>query len=62
MGVLIKTDEDSVTIKTEKETHQIKKSEIESQSKPISAMIPMGSILTRREIRDVIEFLTTLRR
>ncbi len=34
---------------------------IAKQSKPISAMPPMGLILTRREVRDLIQFLSTLR-
>ncbi len=38
----------------------IKKSEIDEQSEPKSAMVPMGPVLKKHEIRDVIEFLSTL--
>jgi quinoprotein glucose dehydrogenase len=62
VGVLTKSDKKTVTLKMEKKTRRIKKSDIVSQSKPISAMVPMGSILTKEEIRDIIEFLSTLTR
>jgi quinoprotein glucose dehydrogenase len=62
VGVLTKSDKKFVTLKMEKKTRRIKKADIVSQSKPISAMVPMGSILTKEEIRDIIEFLSTLTR
>jgi quinoprotein glucose dehydrogenase len=39
----------------------IKSSEIASRTEPISSMPPMGYIMTKREIRDVVEYLSTLK-
>ena len=44
-----------------KSHERIRRSEIASQTKPMSLMPPMGLILSNRELRDVIEYLATLR-
>jgi quinoprotein glucose dehydrogenase len=40
---------------------RIAKAEIASRSNPVSAMPPMGQLLKLREIRDLVEFLGTLK-
>lgn len=40
---------------------EIKVSEIEQRVKPQSPMPPVGKVLTLRELRDVVEYLSTLR-
>jgi quinoprotein glucose dehydrogenase len=42
-------------------TREIPISEIEQRVKPQSPMPPVGNVLTRRELRDVVEYLSTLR-
>ena len=67
LKVLVKTAEDK-TAHTSTEPAKppatklvvIMKSEIDEQSEPKSAMVPMGPVLKKHEIRDVIEFLSTL--
>ena len=39
---------------------EIAKERIESRENVISNMPPMGNVLSRRELRDVIEFLSSL--
>lgn len=41
--------------------HNIQVSEIEQRVKPRSPMPPVGDVLTLRELRDVVEYLSTLR-
>jgi putative heme-binding domain-containing protein len=43
------------------EPRKIMKTEITKRTNGPSAMPPMGSVLTRREIRDVVEYLSTLK-
>ena len=40
---------------------RIPKSEIAERTDPVSAMPPLGLVLTPREVRDLIEFLSALR-
>jgi putative heme-binding domain-containing protein len=58
------------TLKDETPTHvvvdaggdqRVAKSDIAQRTNGPSAMPPMGSLLTRREIRDVVEYLSTLK-
>ena len=58
------------TLKEETETYvvvdaggdqRVAKSDIAARVNGPSAMPPMGALLTRREIRDVVEYLSTLR-
>ena len=62
-GRLMKEDADSVTVAdmaTGKSTTYPRK-DIASSTQPASTMPPMGAILNKSEIRDVIAFLKTLR-
>ena len=61
VGVLTKSDKDSITLKMEKKTQRILKADIESQSTPVSAMVPMLGVLSKRELRDLVEFLSSLK-
>ncbi|HEV3484399.1 MAG TPA: hypothetical protein VG106_03255, partial [Vicinamibacterales bacterium] len=40
---------------------RIPKADIAERSNPVSAMPPMGALMKPAEIRDVVEFLGTLR-
>ena len=42
-----------------KQAKRIRTANIKSQSTPISAMVPMPGILSKREVRDLIEFLAS---
>ena len=42
-------------------TLKLKAADVEERSQPISAMPPMDKVLTLREIRDVVEYLSTLK-
>jgi quinoprotein glucose dehydrogenase len=72
---IVKTDESVITgvFKGEKAGNvivqlpdnrevEVAKADIDSQSQPISAMPAVGGKLSKREIRDLVEFLTTLKR
>lgn len=43
------------------EKRLIESSEVASRTEPISSMPPMSYIMTKREIRDVVEYLSTLK-
>ena len=42
-------------------TRSIAKSEIASRTKPVSSMLPMGLLLQKRELRDVMAYLQSLK-
>ncbi len=63
-GALLKEDDDAVTLgipdpKDSSKVNEVdyKKSEITNRTPPISAMPPMGYLMTKREIRDVVAYL-----
>ena len=67
-GTLLKEDAQSITLKLpnpdkpeELIERTISLSEIASRQPPISAMPPMGVLLTKREIRDLVAYLKTLK-
>jgi putative membrane-bound dehydrogenase-like protein len=61
-GTIQKEDATAMTLKADDgETITIKAADIESRTNPSSGMPPMGDVLNRREIRHVVEYLTTLK-
>lgn len=59
-GVLMTEDEKSVVIDVAGERKLLPREDIVEMGKPISVMPPMGAILNRREIRDLVAWLATL--
>ena len=60
-GLVQSENEELITIKSgNQEAQEISKSEISRQTSIPSSMPPMGNILTKKEIRDVLAFLVTL--
>ena len=58
-GILIEETEEEITLKTtEAEPLEIAVSRISSRQNIPSSMPPMGGIMSKREIRDMIEFLS----
>lgn len=61
-GTLEKEDDSQITLQLpEGDLRQIKRTEIKTQSPPVSSMPPMGAILTKKEIRDVLAYLQSLK-
>lgn len=60
-GTLLEETDASVTVDAGSGATRILKAEIANRVNGPSAMPAMGSILTRREIRDVVEYLSTLK-
>lgn len=48
-------------IDTEGKSREIPLADIDSKTDPISSMPPMGYILTKRELRDLVEYLVSLK-
>lgn len=62
-GVLLEENSNYLTIKTsDAEPVKVPKNKISQRVNAPSAMPPMGSILSKRELRDLIEYLSTLKR
>ena len=62
-GILEREEENSIVIKDSKgKTQTIKTSMIQERSPVISTMPPMGAILNKHEIRDIIEYLSSLQK
>lgn len=61
-GVLMKETEDELLLKTSAaEPLKVPVSRIKSRENYPSGMPPMGTILSKREIRDLVEFLSTMK-
>jgi putative heme-binding domain-containing protein len=61
-GTLAKETPDAVTVRLFDGRQQvIQRTEIESQTPPVSIMPPMSGILQPREIRDVVSYLVSLK-
>ncbi len=61
-GTLMKDVKDSISLKDANgKLLSIAKADIESRTKPTSAMPAMDQTLTPREVRDLVEYLTTLK-
>lgn len=62
-GILDEETEDELILKTsDAEPMEIALSRIEKRQNMASGMPPMGSLMSKREIRDVIEFLASLKK
>ncbi len=60
-GILMADQSDSLVVKVGSEPEKtIKKSEIKESKLAMSSMPPMGTILSKRELRDLVSFLSTL--
>lgn len=60
-GIVQEEDEATVTVQdSDGQHHEIEKDRIEEEESAPSSMPPMGTILSRSEIRDLIEFMSTL--
>lgn len=58
-GLVTAEDEEIVDLLEGETLWRIKKTDIKSQSKPVSAMAPpMGAVMSKREIRDLVAWLT----
>jgi putative heme-binding domain-containing protein len=61
-GTLQKETADSVTLKSDDgEIVTIKAADVQWRTKPSSAMPAQGDVLKARGVRDVVEFLSTLK-
>lgn len=61
-GTLMEDKKDSMKVKVGAETKEYLKKEIKSSQLAASSMPPMGELLSKREIRDLVSYLTNLRR
>ncbi|MEE3179831.1 MAG: c-type cytochrome, partial [Verrucomicrobiota bacterium] len=62
-GILSSENADTIELLEGMDLWRIQKSDIRERSKPVSAMAPpMGAVLTRREIRDLVAWLGSLTR
>lgn len=59
-GLLEDETETTLTVRSGGESHQIEKTSIVERVNAPSGMPPMGEILTRSELRDLVEYMTTL--
>ncbi len=60
-GTLMTDNSDSVVVKVGSEPEKtIPKSEIKTSKTAMSSMPPMGTLLSKRELRDLVSFLSTL--
>ncbi|CAN5412942.1 c-type cytochrome [soil metagenome] len=59
-GALEEESDDRLVILTREEKIEIEKSDIETRTNSPSAMPAMGDILSRSQLRDLVEFMTTL--
>jgi len=60
-GTLIDESDDVLVLQTGEDTLRIPKAEIAEQTPPLSTMPAMGDILDPRELRDLLEFLASLK-
>jgi hypothetical protein len=62
-GLLVEESDEYVSLKmADGEIQDIAKSDIVSQQPPISGMPPMGLLLNQGEVRDLVAYLSTLKR
>ncbi len=59
-GVLLEESDSEITLRSGNTQQTIPKDQIESRTDSPSSMPPMGDLLTRSQLRDLVEFMTTL--
>ena len=61
-GLLLEDNKDSMRLKVGTEVKEFAKKDIASSALGASSMPPMGTLLTKRDIRDLVSYLSTLKR
>jgi quinoprotein glucose dehydrogenase len=56
-GILLADTKDHVDVDSSGKVLRVKKGDIESMTPPVSAMPPMGSLVTATELRDLVAWL-----
>ncbi len=59
-GLLLEDNKDSMRVKVGTEVKEFAKKDIASSALGASSMPPMGTLLSKREIRDLVSYLSTL--
>jgi putative heme-binding domain-containing protein len=59
-GLLLEDNKDSMRVKVGTEVKEFAKKDIASSALGASSMPPMGTLLTKRDIRDLVSYLSTL--
>lgn len=62
-GSVLEETDDSILLKIgeEGETRKVAKADIQTMNPPISAMPPMGMLLSKEELRDLVAYLSSLK-
>ncbi|MEJ7645149.1 MAG: HEAT repeat domain-containing protein [Chryseolinea sp.] len=62
-GILVEENKEEIILKTsDAEPVEVSLSRIEKRENMVSAMPPMGTLLSKREIRDMVEYLANLKK